>query len=146
MRKIREDEDLQELSELLQHSRVLQMKRYIQHGKMSCYDHCLHVAYISCKICRKLHLDYKAAARGGMLHDLFLYDWHTEKTSGGLHGFTHPKAALANAEKMFDLTKREKDIILRHMWPLTIIPPRYPESFIVLLVDKYCTIAEVLER
>jgi hypothetical protein len=28
------------------------------------------------------------------------------------------------------------------MWPVTPIPPRYMESFILTLVDKYCTIRE----
>ena len=42
----------------------------------------------------------------------------------------------------FDLNKKEKDIIIKHMWPLTIIPPRYIESFIITLVDKYCALKE----
>ena len=40
------------------------------------------------------------------------------------------------------LNKKEKDIIIKHMWPLTIIPPRYIESFIITLVDKYCALKE----
>lgn len=34
------------------------------------------------------------------------------------------------------LTPIEKDIIMKHMWPLTAIPPRYPESFLVSFIDK----------
>ena len=30
------------------------------------------------------------------------------------------------------------------MWPLTLIPPRYPESLIVCLVDTYCSIRDYL--
>ena len=36
--------------------------------------------------------------------------------------------ALANAEKYFDLTDKEKDMILRHMWPLTPVPPKSREG------------------
>ena len=28
------------------------------------------------------------------------------------------------------------------MWPLTIIPPRFAEGYIVTLVDKYCATKE----
>ena len=45
----------------------------------------------------------------------------------------------------FDLNEVEKDIILKHMWPLTIRFPRYREAYIVTFVDKYCAIKEVLK-
>ena len=38
----------------------------------------------------------------------------------------------------------EADIIKKHMWPLTIIPPRYMESLIVSLVDTYCSAMDYL--
>lgn len=87
------------------HPVVLRMKLYPHHGNSSCYDHCIHVAYYNYQWCRFLHLDAKSAARGGMLHDLFLYDWHThtKKTGDHFHGLTHPKVALKNARKFFDL-------------------------------------------
>ncbi len=36
----------------------------------------------------------------------------------------------------------EKDIIKKHMWPMTAVPPKYKESFIVTCVDKYCATIE----
>ena len=42
----------------------------------------------------------------------------------------------------FDLNDMEKDIIVKHMWPLTIVPPKFKESYIVTLVDKYCATKE----
>jgi uncharacterized protein len=89
-----------------------------------------------------MKFDYLSAARGGMLHDFFLYDWHITK-HGGLHGFTHSAAALENADRLFCLNDLEKDIILKHMWPLTIRMPRYKESFVVLIIDKYCASMEI---
>ena len=99
------------------------------------------------EICRILGLNAKAAARGGILHDLFLYDWHThaKRTGEHFHGLTHPKVALLNASRYFDLTPLEKDIIRKHMWPLTLMPPRYPESFLITLTDKYSGAREVAE-
>jgi len=118
---------------------VLKMKNFLQHYDTTCYDHCYKVAFLSFIICKKLNLDYKASARAGFLHDLFLYDWHIKSEEHKpLHGFRHPFIALKNANKLFDLSKKEQDIIKKHMWPLTVIPPRYIESYIVSFADKYC--------
>ena len=75
-----------------------------------------------------------------MLHDLFLYDWHThaKKTGDRFHGLTHPKTALKNASKFFELNEIEKDIIYNHMWPVTFFRiPKTKEGFITTLTDKY---------
>jgi uncharacterized protein len=120
------------------------MEKFIQHGDINCFEHCLYVSYISYLVCRQLGFDYRSAARGGLLHDFFLYDWHTGKPYKGLHGFIHPNIALQNANKHFNLNDREKDIIQKHMWPLTIRLPKYKETFVVLLVDKYCASIEIV--
>ena len=60
----------------------------------------------------------------------------------GLHAFTHPKTAYKNASKLFALNEKEKDIILKHMWPVTIALPKYKESYLLTLVDKYCALNE----
>ena len=133
------------VQDLISNETVQKMKNYRQHYDTSTYEHCFYVSYISYKICKKLGLDYKAAARAGMLHDLFLYDWRNSKKALNLersHAFIHPKIALENASKLFNLTKKEKDIIAKHMWPVTIALPKYPESFIVTFVDKYSTLQE----
>ena len=75
-----------------------------------------------------------------MLHDLYLYDWRKPRPDGkGLHAFRHPRTALNNAMKIFDLNKVEQDAILKHMWPLTIILPKYKVSYIITIADKYAT-------
>ena len=131
--------------DLIQHEKVVSMKDFIQHGDISCLEHSLFVSYISYLICRRLGFDYRSAARGGLLHDFFLYNWHIEKPYRGLHGFIHPSIALQNANKYFNLNDREKDIIQKHMWPLTLKLPRYREAFIVLLADKYCASVEIIK-
>ena len=134
---------LEIIHDIIINREVLKMKHFRQHCSTSCFDHCLSVSYYCYKICKKLHLDYKSAARASMLHDLFLYDWRLKQNDRtGLHAFTHPRIALENSLKLFDLNKKEKDIILKHMWPVTIVPPKYLESYIITLVDKYCALNE----
>ena len=131
------------VGDLLENERVQSMAGFVQHGNLSCLDHCKHVSYKSYLVCKALHLDYRSVARAGLLHDYFLYDWHQPHLRW--HGFHHSSAALANADRDFSLNRMEKDIIGKHMWPLTPAPPRYRESLIVSMVDKYCTVVEVVE-
>lgn len=132
-------------SELLKSGRVRLMGTFVQHADVSCLDHCISVAYTSFWLCARLKIpvDRRSMIRGALLHDFFLYDWHRKDGRKGLHGFTHPRTALENARLQFDLNPREENIILRHMWPLTPIPPKYRESLIVSLSDKYCSLLEV---
>lgn len=132
------------ISDFIPNESVRSMGKFIQHGDVTCLEHSIYVSYISYLICRRLGLDYVSAARGGLLHDFFLYDWHITKPCKGRHGFIHPRMALENASKYFVLNEMEKDIILKHMWPLTIRMPKYKESFIVSFVDKYCALMEII--
>lgn len=144
--KLYDDEFLSIIQDIINNETVQKMKDFRQHCNTSCFDHCLSVSYNSYLICKRLNLDYVSAARAGMLHDLFLYDWrYRENGRKGLHAFTHPRTALENSIKLFDLNKKEKDIILKHMWPITLIPPRYIEGFLLSIVDKYCTLYEATE-
>ena len=138
------EEEFEEiLKPILENTEVQKMNDYIQHCDVSCFDHCKDVAYYTYIICKKLKLDYKSATRAAMLHDFFLYDWRVKSRSrSNMHGFVHPRVALENASKYFDLNKKEKDVILKHMWPLTVVPPKYLESFIITLTDKYSTLIE----
>lgn len=131
------------VKDMMDHDTVQKMKQYRQHYDTSCYEHCVNVSYISYRICKKIRLDYKSAARAAMVHDLFLYDWRKRQDGRkGLHGFTHPRTSLENAQAIFELSKKEQDIILKHMWPLTLKFPRYAESWVVTFVDKYCALNE----
>ena len=129
------------IRDIAEHPVVLRMKLYPHHGHTNCYEHCLHVAYYNYVVCRYFHLDARSAARGGMLHDLFLYDWHThaQKTGERFHGIHHHKHAYRHAKKFFNLNPIEEDIILAHMWPVTVLKvPKTKEGWITTLTDKYC--------
>lgn len=113
------------------------MKNYTQHHHSNRLEHSINVSFASYKIAKKLKLDYRSTARGGLLHDLFYYDWRTTKFDLGTHAYIHPRIALRNAEHITQLNKVEKDIIIKHMFGATIAPPKYLESWIVSIVDDY---------
>lgn len=134
------------IRELIENDTVQEMKKYRQHYETSCFEHCYTAAYYCYLICKKYDLDYRSATRAAMLHDLFLYDWRKKQPNKkGLHAFTHGKTACENACKLFNLNEKEKDIIIKHMWPVTIEFPKSVEGFILTFVDKYCAISESLE-
>ena len=72
----------------------------------------------------------------------FIQHWHENDPSHRLHGFTHPKRALINATADWNLSDRTQNIILRHMFPLTPVPPACREAWLVCLADKVCALAE----
>lgn len=122
---------------------------FIQHGSMTVKHHSLNVAKYSLFFSKKLPIavNRRELIRGALLHDYFLYDWHTKDRANEhrhLHGFYHPGIALRNASKEYSLTQREQDIIKKHMWPLTVVPPMCREAWIVTAADKYCSLLETL--
>lgn len=135
------------IGDLLQNETVLQMKQFRQHYGTTCFNHCLTASYYCYLICRKHGWDYISCARGAMLHDLFLYDWrHKENGRKGFHAFTHPHTAYQNANTVTPLNEKETDIILKHMWPVTLKFPKYKESYVLTIVDKFCAISEAVDE
>ena len=133
------------VKDIMENETVQEMKKYRHHYDTNSYEHCFHVSYLNYKICKKFHFDYTSAARAGMLHDLFLYDWRRSRKElnlEGPHAFVHPKIAYRNASKIFELNEKEKDIILKHMWPLTLPLPRYKETFVITISDKCSALYE----
>ncbi|MGN0402390.1 MAG: HD domain-containing protein [Acetatifactor sp.] len=123
-------------------------KEHIQHGNMTVNAHVMNVARYSLALSDKLHIrcNRRELVRGALLHDYFLYDWHIpdEVNPHKLHGFYHPGRALRNAIREYELTEREKDIIKKHMWPLTVVPPACREAWIVTAADKWCSLMETI--
>ena len=145
-----------ELSEIRKHLRGLNlteeaqlMKRFIQHGRISTYEHVLSVTRFSFYLNRRLHLGASDSelVRGAFLHDFYLYDWHISDSHERLHGFHHPSVALKNAMRLYTLSPVEQNIIQSHMWPLTLFSlPRCRAAVIVCLADKICSTYETLIR
>ena len=136
-------------SDILKSENFRSTKNYIQHGTMPVHRHCIDVAEKSIAISKFLRIpcNEREMVRGALLHDYFLYDWHDKSRENyqRLHGFYHPGIALRNASMEYELTFREKDIIKKHMWPLTVVPPLCREAWIVTTADKYCSLLETLK-
>ncbi len=121
---------------------VARLSQYNHHNGKTRLDHVKEVAWVSFIWGKRFSLDCRAIVRGALLHDLFFYDWLREGPR--LHGFRHHNIALENARQVIALRPKEIDIIKKHMWPLTLIPPRYPESFIVCIVDTFCSLTDYM--
>ena len=121
------------------------MKQFIQHGRISTYDHSISVAYYSYYISQKLHLklNTKSLIIGALLHDFYLYDWHHKHDSHKWHGFHHAKKAKQNALLHYQINTVEQHIIESHMWPLTLRSyPSSKEALVVCGVDKVVSLLE----
>lgn len=128
-------------------------KEFLHHGSVNCFEHSVNVACMCVSMGECINrvfknmVDIKQLVRGALLHDYFLYDWHEYRKTGKKpfrnHGYAHPKIALANAQRDFTVSKKEANIILRHMFPLTPVPPKYIEGFIVTIADKICAVREL---
>ena len=134
--------------EILRHPDMQRSKQFIQHGEVSVYEHSVAVAQASLVAARLLNrffhvsFDCVSLVRGALLHDFFLYDWHSDWNK--LHGFYHPDVSFNNAVKRFPINKIEEDIIRKHMFPLTLFSlPRYRESWLVCM-DKYVSLRETV--
>ena len=136
-------------SDILHSENFQKTRHHIQHGTMPVYRHCLDVAKQSIQINKALGLgcSERDLIRGALLHDYFLYDWHDKNRENyqKLHGFYHPGIALKNARREYHLTRREEEIIKKHMWPLTVVPPLCREAWVVTAADKYCSLLETLK-
>jgi uncharacterized membrane protein len=148
-RKSFEEEYYEVVGDILQHEEFLKLKDFFHHNS-SIYHHVHDVAYLSYRISKFLKLDYRSTARGALLHDFFLYDWRhhdlPDLPREKFHGLEHPKIAVANAKKHFAINDIEEDIIKKHMWPLTLVPPKYKESFVVSFADKYLSSKEFVNE
>ena len=123
-------------------------KQCLQHGKRTVFEHSLAVALMCLTINEFLHLklNERRLIRGALLHDYFLYDWHVKDKSHRLHGFRHPYFALENARKEYKLDPVLEDMIVKHMFPLIPIPPKYKESWVLCIADKICASKETILR
>ncbi len=138
------------VKDILENDEFKKRLNYHHHENKSVFLHSLMVSIYSYKITKKLNWDYKSAAIGGLLHDFYYNDWQTTSNKNKpffkKHGFVHAKEAKDNSKLHFDEFMNEKieDIILKHMFPLNIKPPKYKESWVINIVDKYCSL-EILK-
>ncbi|MDR1420916.1 MAG: phosphohydrolase [Treponema sp.] len=139
--------------DILESDQFAVCRDFIQHGTVSVYAHSVAVASLSFSMACFLRdvpfgrprINLRSLVRAALLHDFFLYDWHTPERMWSLHGWTHPVTAARNAEKMFGASQKEYSLIRTHMWPYTLLhPPRHLEGWLICLADKLCSAGETL--
>lgn len=122
----------------------LKRKAFRHHGNKSVYDHSIKVSQSAYRLAKTLRCDYRSAAIAGVLHDFYTTPWQEDTEKRPLfkkHGFIHARIALENSRKYYPeyLNKKIENAIVRHMFPLNIVPPRYGTGYFITLVDKCCS-------
>lgn len=97
-------------------NKFLELKKDLHHGT-SKYNHCERVSYLSYRISKFFGLDYRAAARAGLLHDFF-YGERNEAENSYLN---HPILSAKNAKQVFNVSKKEEEMIRTHMFPYALV-------------------------
>ncbi len=121
------------------------LRQYIQHGKVTTYQHCLDVAWQAFRMNRRLHMGVNEAdlVAACLLHDYYLYDWHDH--GDRLHGFHHPDIAARCARDDFHVSEEVQEAIRSHMWPLTLSKvPAGKIGWLLTMSDKICSAKETM--
>lgn len=140
-KNIKDDKYLNIICDILDNQEFNKLDMISHHG-ISRLEHSLRVSYYSYRITKLLRLNYKVTARAGLLHDFFISDIERNMKDRFLSTFTHPKYAVLNASKCFEIDDLGKNIIESHMFPIYKSLPKYAESWIVSIVDKIAAIYE----
>ena len=134
------------IADIIDSDELNKLKDIRHHISTTRFQHCLNVSYYSYLVCRKFRLNARSAARAGLLHDLFYYDrkeYNSARSKGEpSHSRMHSHIAAENAKEIIDISVLEKDMIEKHMWPLTRPMPKYKETYIITVIDKYCAVLE----
>ena len=135
------------LEPILRNQRVQMMKKFIQHGNTSTFQHCRSVAETSDRLNERFRLgaDRRTLILSAMLHDFYLYDWHSvDDGSHRRHGFHHARRARDNAVREFGVDRKIQSVIDSHMWPLNPLRiPKSREAWILWIADKIETFREM---
>ena len=121
----------------------------IKHHNTTRLDHSLKVSYYSYRIAKRLKLDYKDVAIGGLLHDFYdkeISDYKKITDKVKLFTIGHPQEAIINAKEIYSLSPKEEDIIRTHMFPIDYKLPKYAESWVVSFVDKGLSLNEFFNK
>lgn len=129
--------------DILSNKVFIKLHNITHHKHTTRLMHSLRVSFKSFVFCKKNNLNYKSAAKGALLHDFFLVKRNELcGISKFLIEFRHPQMALGNSERYFELNDIEKDCIIHHMFPITLLPARHIEAWIIIFYDKYLAFYE----
>lgn len=143
--EIYQEKEFYQLAKPILRNSEFQRRRNFLHHQDSVYEHSLRVAWVSYKIAKKISrykkINIQNVVVSALLHDFYLKSWRENKNRipWKMHGFVHGRIASDNAYQFFPslMNQRIENSIKRHMFPLTIIPPKYIEGWIITIADKY---------
>ena len=143
MKKYYEDKEyLSKVCDILENEEFKKMENIVHH-EGNRLDHSIRVSYHTYKWAKFFKLNATQVARAALLHDFFLEDNQSfTKKEKAITMIKHPKYALENSKKYFDLSPMEEDIILSHMFPVGSHIPKYFESWMVDFIDDIASIYE----
>lgn len=135
---------------ILENEEFQNRKKYMHHDDITVYDHVINVSLKSYSMAKRLHLNWKDASVAGLLHDFYCNPWMSAKIKKPFfqkHGFTHANDALQNSRKYFSeyMNPVVENAILRHMFPLNIVPPKHLIGWIVTTADKIVSFEVLLK-
>ena len=139
MKRYNNEEFYNIINDILLNKEFDELKKIDHHG-ITRHEHCLRVAYYTYIVTKTMHLNYKEATIAALLHDFFTDE--VKEKNGFMRLIKHPSIALLNAKKYYHLTPLQEDIIKTHMFPVTILPPKYLESWLVDIIDDFSAIYE----
>ena len=128
------------IKNIISNNKFKDMDNELHHG-LSRYGHSLRVAKVTYMCAKALNLDYKSATKAALLHDFYTNDDFQELKLNKMKN--HAAIALKNAREIYDLSKKEENIIASHMYPISYVAPKYLESWLVTAVDKGVALYEI---
>lgn len=121
----------------------LKLRKY-KHHNTTRLNHLYNVAVYSYWIGKRLNsfctIDFEALMVGALLHDFYFISSKDENIA--IYWMTHCELAEKNATKHFNITEKERNIILAHMFPLAKSLPGSKEAWIVSFADKWSAVLE----
>ena len=117
-----DSEFLEVVRDILEDREFKKLNCFRQHLKTTRFMHSLNVSYISWCLARRFRCDARAAARAGLL----------------------PKVAAYNSTNHFNISEKEANAILSHMFPLGPLPTS-KEAWLITCADKICATMELFQ-
>lgn len=130
---------------IIEDSEFIRRKTFRHHGEKSVYDHSVQVSKYAYRMAKFFNKDARSASIAGLLHDFYTTPWQDvviKQPIYKMHAFTHAKDALTNSQKHFKkyINPKIENAILRHMFPLNIVPPKYDIGVFVTISDKVASL------
>lgn len=120
------------------------------HYRTSVGEHSLQVAAVSLRICdylekRGISVNRDVIVKAALMHDLGMVGRYQRYRNNYECGKRHPEESVKEAKKIYpDLDPLTEEVILGHMWPLSVHPPRSREGVIICIADKWGSMTDLM--